>query len=283
MENKNEEKKPKENKNPLEGKNPLEDLLKKINDIFGGKIYIPIAIGAVVLILVVVAILGLVSGGSDTSSETVTPGMLTAAIVVGEDRYCYHNDEGLLVGIEPELAQQYADVQGLTLKVIEAETQAEAVALLDTKAADVALGRLTSQLGLAGYNISEDYGHSGLFMVSVLHDYTDSLNLMTGYSVGVMNTVNAVAGGLPNYDYVSVKDYDNAVTLGEDIRDRNVSLGVVNERDAISLVKSFPNALQVQEISDGPSEYYVAVLPHGKAAAVTLMNGVINSAGSIGE
>jgi len=275
--------KQKEEKNPLEGKNPLDGVIEKINEVFGGKMYIPIAIGVVIIILLIVIILGAISGRNSNDGENVSPGMLTAAIVSAEDRFAYHDESGQLVGIEPGLAQSLAEAEGLTLKIIEVADITEAVSLVDTKAADVAFGRITSQVGDAGYNVSVDYGHSGLFMVTALHDYTDSLKLMTGYSVGVMGNVKDVASSLSGYEYVSLKDYDNAITLGEDISSRTISLGIVNERDAIKLAKSFPNALQVQEISDNAAEYYVAVFPNGKSVSVTILNGIINSYGSDGE
>ena len=257
----------------------LGDLKQKISDAFGGKVFIPIAIGVAVLILVVVAIVGLTtSGGGKKSAETVSPGMLTVAIVSAEDRYAYHDKNGNLLGIEPSYATALAEAENLTVKIIEVKDAQEALSLIDTKACDVAFGRISSANQLTGYSISNNYGNSGLFMITALHDYTDSLNLMTGYSVGIMNNVKSLSTAINNIDYVSVKDYENALTLGEDIAGRVISLGVASERDAIGLIKNYPNALQTQEIAGGPTEYYVAVFHIGGSVHAAILNGIINSA-----
>lgn len=247
-----------------------------LNNLFSGKRMIIIPVAVFVIIILVVIIAGLFSGGKKAGS-TVSPGVLTAAVVKGDDRFAYPGESGELVGIEPSLAAALAETEGLSLKIIEAETTDEALSFLDTKAADVAFGRITTDMGLNGYITSSDYGRSGLFLVTSIHDYTDSLAFMTGYSVGVLNNVKAASMSIPGYDYITPKDYDNAVALGEDIRDRIVNMGIVGERDAISLVKSFPTALQTQEISDSPMEHYVAVFPAGQGVHATVMNAVISS------
>lgn len=256
----------------------LGNLKQKISDAFGGRIYIPIAIGVAALILIVVAVAGLTSRGNSKSAETVSPGMLTVAIVSAEDRYAYHDKNGNLLGIEPSYATALAEAENLTVKIIEVKDAQEAISLIDTKACDVAFGRISSANQLSGYSISNNYGNSGLFMITALHDYTDSLNLMTGYSVGIMNNVKSLSTAINNIDYVSVKDYESALTLGEDIAGRVISLGVASERDAIELIKNFPNALQTQEIAGGPTEYYVAVFPIGGSVHASILNGIINSA-----
>ncbi len=248
-----------------------------VAELFKNNKLIFIAVGVVVVVLLLVAILGALSGRSQKSAATISPGMLTAVIVKGDDRFARRGDSGELIGIEPSLAQGLAEAEGLSLKIVEAESQSEALSLLDTKAADVALGRISTDMGLSGYNTSTDYGNSSLFLLTAIHDYTDSLNLMTGYSVGVLSNVKTISQSVPNIDFVSPKDYDNPVGLGEDIRDRVISMGIVSERDAIGLVKSFPNALQTQEITGSPKEYYVAVFPASGSVHAQIMNGVIGN------
>ncbi len=251
-----------------------------IVELFNNNKLIFIGVGVVILILLIVAGVAAFTRGSQKSATTVSPGMLTAVIVKGDDRFARRGEGGELVGIEPSLAQNLAEAEGLSLKIIEADSQVDALALLDTKAADVALGRISTDMGLTGYNLSTDYGNSALFLVTALHDYTDSLNLMTGYSVGILSNVKTISQSVPNIDFVSPKDYDNPVGLGEDIRDRVISMGIVSERDAVGLVKSFPSALQTQEITASPKEYYVAVFPANGAVHASIMNGVIANFGN---
>ena len=247
-----------------------------LKNIFGGRPWILFILIGFVLIFLVVGIVAMTTGNRQTGAATVAPGTLTAAIVVGDDRFAYHDEEGNLVGIEPTLAGRLADAEGLTLSISEVSTGDEALTLLNLGAADVAFGRISSD-ATTGFATSTSYGRSGLFLVTPLHDYTASLNLMTGYSVGVMLNVKGTATSIPNYDFVTPKDYESAVTLGEDIRDRVINMGIMSERDAVNIVKNFPNDLQMQQISDGPLEYYVAAFPADKAVHATILDGVMAS------
>ncbi|MCR5674365.1 MAG: transporter substrate-binding domain-containing protein [Lachnospiraceae bacterium] len=236
-----------------------------------------VAIGVVVLLLII-AIIAAVSGKKSGGQTTlVTPGMLTAAIVTGNDRFAHPGETGGLAGTEPELAAALAEAEGLSLKIVEASTVTEALSLLDTGAVDLAFGRISDTRNLKGYALSADYGRCGLFLVTAMHDYTDSLAMMTGYSVAVMDTVQTTAQSIRGYEFIAPKIYTDAVTLGTDVRDRAVNMGIVTERDAIALVKSFPEALQTQQVAGGPMENYVAVFPGRQAAHALVLNGVIAS------
>ena len=253
-------------------------LPEKIKELFKGRMWMLFVILGFALIFLVLGIVVLVSPrGSGNGSATVVPGQLTVAIVTGEDRFSGHDDKGKLIGIEPDLAQRLADAEGLVLNVIEVEQTDEAMSLLDAGAADAAFGCISDEQNLAGKTTSISYGNSGLFLVTALHDYTDSLTLMTGYSVGVLPGVKNTAQSVSGYEYVSVKDYEDAAALGEDIRDRVINMGIVSFRDAVRLVKSYPQALQTQEIAGSPREYYVAVFPSSGQARATLLGGIINT------
>ena len=152
--------------------------------------------------------------------------------------FCARTGNGGYTGMEPVLAQGLADTEGITLRVIEADSAEAALALLDSGEADMAMGRIGTDRDLSRYTISESYGNSGLFFVTTLHDYTDALDLMAGYSVGIMDNVSDVAKNLSGYLYVSPHDYNSVVTLGEDIKARKISFGLCNERDALTLIKS---------------------------------------------
>ena len=100
---------------------------------------------------------------------------------------------------------------------------------------------------------------------------------MTGYSVGIMGTAAVTAESIDNYTFITPKEYADAVKLGQDIRDKAVNLGICNERDALFLVKSFPNALQTQQIAGGPAERYVAVFPQRAENQAAVMSAVIGN------
>ncbi|MCR5177849.1 MAG: transporter substrate-binding domain-containing protein [Lachnospiraceae bacterium] len=262
-------------------KKSIKDMLSglSIGNLFGGRPWIIFAIMGVILVVIVILVVMVVSRGNRNKSiSVVNPGMLTAAIVVGDDRYAAHDETGALVGVEPDLAASLAEAEGLTIKLIEASTVNEALSYVDTGAADVAFGRISADRNLNGYAVSSEYSRCGLFMVTALHDYTDSLDLMTGYSVGVMDTVQLTSQGIRGYEYISPRPYTDAVKMGEDIRDRAVNMGICNEREAISLVRAFPNALQTQEITGGTMERYVAVFPGRQAGQAAIMNAVIAEA-----
>lgn len=257
-----------------EKKSPFDN----IKGIFGGRPWILAIILVFIVILLLVCFLALVTAGkSNKKNQTVNPGQLTAAIVKGEDRFCYHDDEGNLTGVEPILAQRLAQAEGLVLNVIEADSADEAVSLLDAGAVDVAFGCISDEQNLTGKIVSASYANSGLFLVTALHDHTDSLTLMSGYSVGVLPNVKVTAQSITGYEFVSPKDYEDAAKLGEDIRDRVINMGIVCMRDAVKLVKSYPDALQAQEIANSPREYYVAVFPASGQARAVLFSGVINT------
>ncbi len=261
-------------------KKSLKDLipLDKLTGMFGGRPWIIFAVMGLIIVLIVILLISVLTKGKSSGKVTVvTPGILTAAIVVGGDRYAAHDETGALIGTEPELAAGLAEAEGLTLKVVEAATVNEALSLIDTGAADVALGRISSDRNLTGYATSAEYSRCGLFLVTALHDHTDSLDLMTGYSVGVMDTVQITAQGVRGYEYISPRPYTDAVTMGEDIRDRAVNMGICNERDALALIKAYPNALQAQSIAGGSLERYVAVFSGRQGTQAAIMNGVISS------
>ena len=264
---------------------------KSVGDIFGGikdavgglfagrrwLLYVLIGVVALfVLLAIVFAVAGRRRGGSAQASN-VNPGMLTAGIVVGNDRYSAYDESGKLAGIEPDLAAALAEAEGLDLKLVEIGSTAEALNYLDTGVIDVAFGRFSSDLNLNGYTTSAEYSRCGLFLVSRLHDYTDSLALMTGYSIGVMNTVTSTAERIDNYQFITPKDYADPSKMGQDIRDRTINLGICNERDALAIVRNYPSALQTQEIAGGPAERYVAVFPAKQGAHATVLNAVISS------
>lgn len=262
-------------------KKSIKDMLSglSIGNLFGGRPWIIFAIMGVILVIIILLIVLVASRGRGSGKiSVVNPGMLTAAIVVGGDRYASHDETGAIVGMEPDLAADLAEAEGLTLKLVEAATVSEALSLVDTGAADVAFGRISSDRGLNGYAVSSEYSRCGLFMVTALHDYTDSLDLMTGYSVGVMDTVQLTSQGIRGYEYISPRPYTDAVKMGEDIRDRAVNMGICNEREAISLVKAFPSALQTQEITGGAMERYVAVFSGRQSGQAAIMNAVIAEA-----
>ena len=249
----------------------------KLGGLFGGRPWALPVISLVLVILIILLIAVATSGkGKSREVRLVTPGVLTAAVVFGDDRYAYHDDTGKLAGTEPSIAAALAETEGLELKLIETSTVNEALTMLDTGAADVAFGRISSERNLTGYAVSDEYSRCGLFLVTMLHDYTDSLALMTGYSVGVMDTVQVTAEKTDNYSFITPRTYTDAIALGEDIRDRAINMGIFSERDAISLVRSFPNALQMQEIAGGPKEHYVAVFSGRQAAQATLLNAVLS-------
>ena len=266
-------------KKETSGKKSLKDLFagSPIDSLINGRPWIVFAvIGVIVVLLVVLVIAGMAGRNKSSGSlTTVSHGVFTAAIVYGDDRYAEHDEGGHLVGVEPDLARSLAETEGLELQLREAATITEALTLIDNGTVDAAFGRISDSMNLTGYTLSQQYDHCGLFMVTALHDYTDSLDLMTGYSVGVLDDIKKTAEGISGYEFISPRDYADAVTMGQDIRDRAVNMGICSERDAIELVRAFPNALQAQEIANGPMENYVAVFPKRSAGHATILNALL--------
>ena len=236
-----------------------------------------IRIAAILLLILIIALIaGLNRRRRESGSiSLMESGTLTAAIVNGEDRYADRDGTGKLVGKEPEIAQTLADTLGLTCRILEASSEEEALEFLDQGKADVAFGRFPSDRDYTGYATSGEYDRCGLFCVTVQHDYTDSLTLMTGYTVGVMHSIRGTACGIKGYDFISPKDYTDPLAMGKDIRDRAVNMGICDERDALELVRAFPGELQTQEIADDTVERYVAVFPIRSATYATILDAVV--------
>lgn len=259
--------------------NPIEWLNNSpVGGWFGGRPWILLIIAVPILaILIFLIVKGINTAARPRKATTLTDGVLKVGIVVGEDRFAYHGNNGLILGIEPTLATRLADTEGLAISLIEIGNQAEGLNMINTGQIDMAMGRYVSgSESLSGFAVSGEYGQSGLYMVSALHDYSTSLELLTGYSVGVMDNVQSTAQTLSNYNFVSARSYNSLPGLGDDIRDLKVSLGIVNERDAITLVNSYPKELQAQAITNSTMEHYVAVFASRQTAQAGLMNAEIS-------
>ena len=233
-----------------------------------------LAVLAVLLIIVLIIAIARRGSGS-RNAALVTAQTLTAAVVSGEDRFAHHDDQGRLVGREPETAEALADALELTCELIEVKTVPEALSLLDTGAADVAFGRISRDQDLAGYVTSGEYGRCGLFLVTAIHDYTNTLDYMTGYTVGILDTVKQTATGLKGYEFITPVDYSDPEEMGKDVRDRAVSSGICTERDALALVRKYPGVLQTQEIAEGNAEAYVAVFPYRSGTYAAILDAVL--------
>ena len=251
-----------------------------IGGLFGGRPWILlIVIGFVLFVLLFVVLVSVFGrkNAAANSSAFANEGFLTVGLVVGEDRYAAHASGGTYSGIEPTLASSLAEAEGLSVKFIEADSPEAVLTMLDNGEVDMALGRISTNRDLSRYSVSDPYGKGSVYFLTALHDYTDSLALMAGYSVGIMNNVDALCKDLEGYLYISPHEYTSGVTLAEDIKARKVSFGLCNERDAIILVKGYPNDLQLQEASNGPKEHYVAVFRGRGNAQATLFNAVISN------
>ena len=266
------------------GENKVKGLLNGLNNspiggLFGGRPWILLIVVALVIVILLIVIIASLAGRKSQSSgrlSTVEEGTLTVGIVVGADRYAAYENNGSLSGIEPELVTELAEAEGLGLKMIEADTVDNLLKMLDNGEVDMAIGRISTSRAVSNHTISDVYGQSGIFFVTTLHDYTDSLDLMSGYSAGIMNDVAELSKELSGYLYISPHDYTSIITLGEDIVSGKISFGLCNERDAITLVKSYPNDIQLQQAANGPKEQYVAVFRGRNNPQALIFNAVIS-------
>ncbi len=266
------------------GENKEKGLLSGLNNspiggLFGGRpwiLLIAVAFVIVILLIVIIASIAGRNGGSQGGISTVEEGILTVGIVVGGDRYAAYEDNGSLSGIEPELVTSLAEAEDLGLKLIEVDTVDNLIKMLDNGELDMAVGRISTARSISNHTISDAYGQSGIFFVTTLHDYTDSLDLMSGYSAGIMSDMAELSKELSGYLYISPHDYTSIITLGEDIVSGKISFGLCNERDAITLVKGYPNDIQLQQAANGPKEQYVAVFRGRNNPQTLIFNAIIS-------
>ena len=121
--------------------------------------------------------------------------------------------------------------------------------------------------------VSDSYGQSGLYFLTGRYDYTDSLALMGGKSVGIYSMVGTTANAIPFIDGVANKEYNDLGLLAQDVLQGNIDLAVVDERSAVSLIS---DGLQAQEILNGPVERYVAVFS-GRSGHISAVDQAISA------
>lgn len=227
-------------------------------------------------------------GGTGQAENAVADGVLTVGIIDGEDIYARKEGEEF-IGIEPRLMGRLADGLAesmgegaeISIKYIEAEDTDNLLQLLDSKEADIVLGRLADSDSYSQrYVISESYGNGGLYLITKRYNYMDTL---AGYPKGVIGISAGVSAGLrieiPGVDEVTVVDYADISQARDDLLEGVINAAVCTEREAMSLLAGeTPGSarIQAQELLQGPREEYVALLAAGQKELAGSLNQAIN-------
>jgi membrane-bound lytic murein transglycosylase MltF len=212
------------------------------------------------LVLLTVASALLMTGcGQKNEKIAKTDTVLNVAVLSGDDKYAY-SSEGDLKGIEPKLAKLVAETANLELNLITADNEEKLYSGVKDGSLDLAFGRLSETRDeLKNFTVSRSYGKSGIYFLTKKYDYTDSLALYQAGNIGVMNTVKPQIDEIAGIDKFTVDDYTVGGDLGRDIISGEIDIGLVNEREALSTIKNSED-FQVQEVLNGPMEYYVAIM-----------------------
>jgi len=210
----------------------------------------------IIYITLALALLLTGCGGKKQSNESEST-VLNVGVIAADDRYsAFVNGE--ISGIEPELARDSAALleRELNIRVVSNET--ELYTGLEDGSFDVIFGRISdTSPALKPYMVSSYYGRSGIYFVTKKYDYMDSLSIRGGGSVGVMTSVSPLSDQIPGIDSFATTAYTDLQEMARDVSAGLIVAGVCNEREALSLAS---DAVQVQEVAAGPSEYYVAAI-----------------------
>lgn len=205
------------------------------------------------------------SGKKEQAPEPVglvKEGVLTVAIIDGEDGYARTQEDGF-VGAEPYLAELFAKEQGLTTVYTQASSQDELLDLIDAGQADMALGRISRSFeGSESYALSRTYGKGGLYLVTRTGNYADTLVGFSGETVGFSDLVTAnLSTQIPLMDTVTPVSFSEIGTAAETLKKGDYAALICTEREAFSVLAD--EGVQVQELLNSPRESYCGVFPAG--------------------
>lgn len=212
------------------------------------------------MLLLTAAVLLLLTGCGEKENNAAAAGtVLNVAIVNGDDKFA-HSQDGNLDGIEPLLAKSAAETAGRELNLVTVNSEEELYSGIQDGSFDLGFGRLSETKDeLKKFKVSRSYGKSGIYFLTKKYDFTDSLAILKSGTIGVMGSVKAEADEVPSIENYIVNDYTDCEELGRDVASGTVDIGLVNEREALSVIAA-SDKLQVQEVLNGPAEYYVAIM-----------------------
>ncbi len=223
----------------------------------------PVIIGGVVLVFVIILLIvlgGASRGGTAAPVNSGVEGLIRVGFIPGNDQYAA-KDGDKLVGIEPQIAEIAAEMEGVTLETSLFATREQGITALQGGSIDILMGRISDTASeVKGYTLSNPYGWSGLYFLAPRNDFTDNLAQMGGKQLGILDSVASTAQTIPYIEGVLTQPYSDLSLLAQDVTQGTITLGVVGERDALAMVSE---NLQAQEILNGPLENYVAVAPGG--------------------
>ena len=216
-----------------------------------------------ILLCVVLMLLFTGCGGKKESlEETAEPGILKVGIVDGNDRFT-SNASGAPVGIEADIAKIAAEKGGYTLQFMFCDNTEAVLKGVFNGDYDIGFGRIAeTDKRTEGLGLSKGYGKGGLFLVTSRNNYMDCLTPMQSGTLGISVMAEPLKDEVDGIDSTVTETYSNTEKLRNDIASGAIPAGLVNEREAVSMING---SVQAQELIDSPKENYVAVMKKDSA------------------
>ncbi len=220
------------------------------------------------------------AGCGSKSSEVesaVADGVLQVGILLGDDRFAAL-EEGVYVGVEPELMNRLAESLGVGVTFCEYDSAANLFLALEEGSIDVAIGRIPLASEYAErYLTSSEYGRGGIYLLTQKYDYTDTLAGFADETVGIsVNITSLSRSDIPYLSSVNTESFSGLSQAVKDLESGTYSAVLVNEREALSAL-GLSADIQAQELLDGPKEGYGAFLAQGQTDLKNSLNTVIST------
>lgn len=210
-------------------------------------------------------------GKKEEVPATSEPGILKVAVVNGNDRFT-QNISGAPDGIEAEIAKRVADAGGYAVQFTMTENEEAMINGVANGEYDLGFGRIPdTDTRISGLTVSAGYGRGGLFLVTPKNNYMDCLTLMQTGTLGISVKAEPLKDEVDGAEEIATQSYLNIAEMGPDIVSGTILAGLVNEREALSLIS---DEVQAQELINSPKETYVALMPAG-SPLVDSVNSVI--------
>ena len=201
-------------------------------------------------------------GGKKEAQTTAEPGILKVGIVDGNDRFT-SNASGAPVGIEAEIAKIVAEKGSYTLQFMFCDNSEALIKGVFNGEYDLGFGRIAeTDKRTEGLGLSRGYAKGGLFLVTPRNNYMDCLTPMQSGTLGISVLADPLKDQVKGMDGTVSETYSNLEKLKSDIASGKIPAGLVNEREAVSMIDG---SVQAQELIDSPKENYVAVMKKDSA------------------
>lgn len=208
-----------------------------------------------------VAVLLLLSGCGEKEETTnvLADGILTVAMIDGNDNYAKKDGEQF-VGIEADILTQYGQTGQISISYKQASSTEEAFTMLNTGDVDLIMSRIAKSDDYMGqYLTTSSYGSQGLYYVTEKNNYVNTLAIYSGDQIGVSTSIpSQLLHEVPYIEKVVQLNVSDLSTYDKLISTEVVKGILCTEREVLTLLDN--ENLQIQQLPNSPREKYVAVM-----------------------